>query len=105
MAGERRQRPGRSQSGTTHPDRAHAESASDRSASTSSTPDGPLPILLTPDEVAALLRTTRKAVYAMAERGTLPGVVRLGRRVLFHRDNLLSWLDGRRAPSPGRTRR
>ena len=39
-----------------------------------------LPALLTSGEVAALLRTTRRAVYAMVERGQLPGVVRLGRR-------------------------
>ena len=41
-----------------------------------------LPALLTSGEVAKLLRTTRRAVYAMVERGQLPGVVRLGRRVL-----------------------
>lgn len=64
-----------------------------------------LPLLLTADEVAALLRTTRKAVYAMAERAALPGAVRLGRRLLVHRDDLLRWLDEKRAPSPGRTRR
>jgi excisionase family DNA binding protein len=66
---------------------------------------GALPLLLTADEVAALLRTTRKAVYAMAERAALPGAVRLGRRLLVHRDDLLRWLDERRTPSPGRTRR
>jgi excisionase family DNA binding protein len=48
--------------------------------------------LLTPDEVAALLRTTRKAVYAMIERGQLPGVVRIGRRVLVLEADLLQWL-------------
>ncbi|WP_437931078.1 helix-turn-helix domain-containing protein [Sorangium sp. So ce291] len=64
-----------------------------------------LPLLLTADEAAALLRTTRKAVYAMAERAALPGAVRIGRRLLVHRDDLLRWLDERRAPSPGRTRR
>ncbi|KYF70799.1 helix-turn-helix domain-containing protein [Sorangium cellulosum] len=64
-----------------------------------------LPLLLTADEVATLLRTTRKAVYAMAERAALPGAVRIGRRLLVHRDDLLRWLDERRAPSPGRTRR
>lgn len=64
-----------------------------------------LPLLLTAEEVAALLRTTRKAVYAMAERASLPGAVRIGRRLLVHRDDLLRWLDERRTPSPGRTRR
>jgi excisionase family DNA binding protein len=47
-----------------------------------------LPELLEPDEVAAMLRTTVKAVYHLVERGRLPGVVRLGRRVLVRRDDL-----------------
>ena len=64
-----------------------------------------LPDLLTPDEVAALLRTTRKAVYAMIARGQLPGIVRLGRRVLFDRAELLHWLAERRALSPMESRR
>jgi excisionase family DNA binding protein len=42
-----------------------------------------LPVLLTVDDAADLLRTTRRAVYAMVERRQLPGVVRLRRRVLF----------------------
>jgi predicted DNA-binding transcriptional regulator AlpA len=37
-----------------------------------------LPLLLTVSETATLLRTTRKAVYAMIERGLLPGVTRIG---------------------------
>jgi excisionase family DNA binding protein len=70
------------------------------------TPSGnPLPLFLTIDEVAGLLRTFRKAVYAMAERVQLPGVTRIGRRLLVRRDDLLSWLDERRAASPGGTRR
>jgi len=64
-----------------------------------------LPALLTVGEVATLLRTTRKAVYSMAERGQLPGTTRIGRRLLVRRDDLLSWLDERRAASPGGTRR
>ena len=58
-----------------------------------------LPLLLTSDEVAQLLRTTRKAVYVMTERGQLPGVTRIGRRVLYRRDVLLDWLDQKRTPS------
>jgi excisionase family DNA binding protein len=65
----------------------------------------PPPLLLTVAETATLLRTTRKAIYALVERGELPGVTRLGRRVLIHRGELLEWLDERRTPSPGRTRR
>ena len=64
-----------------------------------------LPLLLTVAETASLLRTTRKAVYAMVERGLMPGVTRLGRRVLVRRDDLLNFLDHNRAPSPQETRR
>lgn len=59
-----------------------------------------LPMLLTVDDTADLLRTTRRAVYAMVERRQLPGVIRLRRRVLFRADVLLDWLDQKRAPSP-----
>lgn len=48
-----------------------------------------LPAFLTADETASLIRTTRKAVYKMAERGLLPGVARIGRRMLVRRDVLL----------------
>jgi excisionase family DNA binding protein len=61
----------------------------------STTPD-----LLTVDEVAGLLRTSRKAVYAMIERGQLPGLRRIGRRVLISRTELLHWLDHNCASSP-----
>ena len=58
-----------------------------------------LPMLLTPDEAAALLRTSRKAIYQMVERKQLPGVTRLGRRILVRSRVLLDWLDQKRAPS------
>ncbi len=58
-----------------------------------------LPTFLTADETADLLRTTRKAIYVMAERGQLPGVTRIGRRLLVRGDALLDWLDQKRAPS------
>lgn len=57
------------------------------------------PILLTSGEVAELLRTSRKAVYAMAERAQLPGVVRINRRLLFREEALLDWLRQRSSPS------
>jgi len=63
------------------------------------------PGLLTASEVAVVLRTSRKAVYTMAERAQLPGVTRIGRRLLVRRDDLISWLNERRATSPGGTRR
>lgn len=51
------------------------------------------PVLLTADETAALLRTSRTAIYAMVERAKLPGVVRIGKRLLFRRADLMRWLD------------
>lgn len=58
-----------------------------------------LPTLLTSDEVAAALRTSRKAIYAMIERRQLPGIVHIGRRVLIREDDLLRWLRQKSAPS------
>ncbi len=60
---------------------------------------GDLPVLLTVDDAASLLRTTPKAIYAMVERKQLPGVVRLGRRVLIRTEVLLNSLDQSRASS------
>ena len=59
-----------------------------------------LPVLLTVDEAAEFLRTTRRAIYAMVERRQLPGVIRIRRRVLLRADDLLHWLDQKRASSP-----
>jgi excisionase family DNA binding protein len=56
-------------------------------------------LLLTTAEVAELLRTSRKAVYAMVERGQLPGVLRIGRRVLVRQDALVDWLRQKSTPS------
>lgn len=63
------------------------------------------PVFLTTLEVADILRTTRAAIYVMRQRGQLPGVTLIGRRILIRRDALLDWLDERRAPSPQGGRR
>ncbi|NVB41540.1 helix-turn-helix domain-containing protein [Pseudenhygromyxa sp. WMMC2535] len=55
-----------------------------------------LPYLLRADEVAELLRVSRKAVYCMVDRGEIPGVTKIGRRIRFHRDDLLAWLEDQR---------
>ena len=58
-----------------------------------------MPMLLTVADAANLLRTTRRAIYAMLERRQLPGVIRIRRRVLIRSAELLEWLDQKRAPS------
>ena len=58
-----------------------------------------MPILLTVGDAADLLRTTRRAIYAMLERRQLPGVIRIRRRVLIRSAELLEWFDQKRAPS------
>ncbi len=60
-----------------------------------------LPVLLTIEEAAGLLRTSAGSIYQRVARGQLTkadGLVRDGRRVLFHRDRLLQFLErgGRR---------
>jgi excisionase family DNA binding protein len=59
-----------------------------------------MPTLLTVPEVAGVVRTTVPAVYTMIARCQLPGVTRIGRRVLVRADVLLEWLNQNRAPSP-----
>ena len=85
------------------------ERAIHKSPSGRTSPDDPheniLPYLLTADDMAELLRTSRKAIYSMAHRGELPGVTRIGRRMLLRRDDVLAWLDQSRAPSPKESRR
>jgi excisionase family DNA binding protein len=58
-----------------------------------------MPLLLTVDDAADLLRTTRRGIYAMLERRQLPGVIRIRRRVFIRSAELLEWLDQKRAPS------
>lgn len=58
-----------------------------------------LPLYLTPDEAASLIRTSRKAIYVMVERRQLPGVARIGRRLLVRTESLLSFLDQQGAKS------
>lgn len=57
-----------------------------------------VPLLLTVEETAWLLRTTPRAIYVMAGRHRLPGVVRLGRRLLISRADLVDWLARKRVP-------
>ncbi len=79
--------------------RASSDAPVDRPAGAAVSP------LYTVNETAEVLRTTGEGVYSMIARGQLPGVTRIGRRVLIRRDDLLGWFDERRAPSPEGDRR
>jgi hypothetical protein len=57
-----------------------------------------VPELLTADEVAMWLKTTVGAVYAKAERGNLPGATRLGRRLYFFKEELVTFAEQGRVP-------
>jgi excisionase family DNA binding protein len=50
------------------------------------------PDIMTADEVAAFLGVDRNTVYDYAGRGVIPHQ-RLGKRILFRRGGLVSWLD------------
>jgi excisionase family DNA binding protein len=47
---------------------------------------------LTIPETAKLLRINRGRAYAMANDGTLPGVIRIGRTIRVDRDQLITRL-------------
>lgn len=67
--------------------------------------DEVIPVLLTVPEVAKVLCTSPKAIYAMAGRGQLPGLTRLGRRILVRRQALVDFLDHNCASSSRSRRR
>lgn len=52
---------------------------------------GELPLMLNADEVANVLSISRANAYALMHSRDFP-VLRLGRRLLVPRDNLISWI-------------
>lgn len=60
--------------------------------------------LLTVDEVAILLRKTKKAVYTMIEREQVAGVVRIGSEIRVRRDDLRRSLGLVASPGPTASR-
>ncbi len=52
-------------------------------------------VLLTPDEVAEMLRVARKTVVVMARDGRIPSL-RVGRRVRFDAVEIERWLNDQR---------
>jgi excisionase family DNA binding protein len=73
-------------------------------APAASAADPVLPMVLTPDELAKMLRVRRRSVYEAISRGDIPGVRRIGRKVRIDRDSVLAWMaDGHgRAPRSSR---
>ena len=58
--------------------------------------------VILPNGTRARSRTrkhTSDTNHAMTARGQLPGVIRIGRRVLVRADELVDWLDQKRTPS------
>jgi hypothetical protein len=58
----------------------------------------PVPDLLLPSQVAALLTMTTRAVVKMAKAGELPYVELPDGEILIDRADLIAWVDSRRRP-------
>ena len=54
-----------------------------------------MPTFITVDELAKLLRLNRNTTYEAVQRGEIPGVTRIGRRIRICRDTVVRWLRGR----------
>ncbi len=52
-----------------------------------------LPIVLTVDEIASLLRVNRNTVYDLVSRKEIP-FRRVGKSIRFQREAVLEWLQG-----------
>jgi predicted DNA-binding transcriptional regulator AlpA len=55
---------------------------------------------MTTEELAALIRSNPVAIHSMRHRGTAPRGQRVGRRVLFHRDDVAAWMQARLDADP-----
>jgi excisionase family DNA binding protein len=64
-------------------------------------PPPALPDFLTVPDVARLLQLSTKTVYTLARAGALPGCVRLGNAIRFHREQLLDGLARQALAHPG----
>jgi predicted DNA-binding transcriptional regulator AlpA len=61
------------------------------------------PRLMTVEELALLLNTSKAAVYARHARGGIPGGLRLGRTLRFDPRIIAQWLSANSASAGGRT--
>ena len=60
-------------------------------------PAGHLPEYLTVDEAADLLRTPVATLYQWRHKGMGPRASRVGRRLLYRRSDVISWVDSKAA--------
>lgn len=51
-----------------------------------------LPEIMSVEETAEFLRTTKGSIYQQVSKGTIP-IIKRGERVLFSRTDLLKWLE------------
>ncbi len=56
-------------------------------------PTTDLPMVLTVEEFAELLRIARASAYRAVRAGEVPGVVRVGKTLRINRDTVLRWLE------------
>lgn len=62
-----------------------------------------LPPLMTVEELAVLLQTSKGAVYARHARGGIPGALRLGRTLRFDRRIIVHWLSANSTSAGGQS--
>jgi predicted DNA-binding transcriptional regulator AlpA len=87
-----------------HSDMPKAIHPERHSAEVSSRPAAKLPPpLMTVEELALLLRTSKGAVYARYARGGIPGGLRLGRTLRFDPRIIAQWLSANSASAGGQS--
>ncbi len=53
-----------------------------------------MPTFITVDELAVVLRVNRNTAYEAVQRGDIPGVSRIGRKIRICRATVVDWLRG-----------
>lgn len=62
-----------------------------------------VPPLMTVEELALLLQTSKGAIYARLARGGIPGALRLGRTLRFDRRVIVQWLSANSTSAGGQS--
>jgi excisionase family DNA binding protein len=53
-------------------------------------------------ELSKLMRCSDKTIYSQASAGKIPGVIRVGAKLLFARPVITAWLSGEPLPKAGK---